>query len=104
MSTCMAQMLTLNDLRRLSKTLESEHLADTANFCLSVIRELICIARYANRIYKCPHSGLSGCPHLRGVAQYTFNVNQLGPRRSARLIEVSVFQGVRIEGFHCIYK
>ena len=27
--TCMAQTLTLNDLRRLSKTLETEHLTDT---------------------------------------------------------------------------
>ena len=55
-----------------------------------------------HRIYKCPHSGLSGCPHLRGVAQYAFYVNQSGPRRSVRLIEVSVFRGVRIEGFHYI--
>ena len=54
-----------------------------------------------HRIYKCPHSGLSGYPHLRGFAQYAFYVNQSGPRRSVRLIEVSVFQRVRIEGFHC---
>ena len=73
----------------------------TRKFLSVVIRELICIARYANRIYKCPHSGLSGCPHLRGVAQYAFYVNQLEPHRSVRLIEVSIFQGVRIEGFHC---
>ena len=60
------------------------------------------MAAKQHRIYKCPHSGLSGCPHLRGFAQYAFYVNQSGFRRSVRLIEVSVFQGVRIEGFHCI--
>ena len=56
-----------------------------------------------HRIYKCPHSGLSWCPHLRGFDQYAFYVNQSGPLRSVRLIKVSVFQGVRIEGFNCIY-
>ena len=44
----------------------------SANFCLSIIRELICIGRYATPyFFKCPHSGLSGCPHLRG---FTLNM------------------------------
>ena len=55
-----------------------------------------------HRIYKCPHSRLSGYPRLRDVTQYAFYVDQSERRRSVRLIEVSVFQGVRIVGFHCI--
>ena len=39
---------------------------------------------------------------IQGCNKRIVNVSFLGPRDSVLFIEVSVFQGVRISGFHCI--
>ena len=122
----MAQTLTLNDLKRLSKMLETEHLTDTlciivfVSIMYSSLNDLIIIIILCMQIFVRPLCGsylyCTLCNtvfisvhildyrgfRISGVSQYAFYVKQLGPRRSVRLIEVSVFQGVRIEGFHCI--
>ena len=41
---------------------------------------------------------------IQGCNKCIVNVSCLGPRDSVLFIEVSVFQGVRISRFHCIYE
>ena len=46
---------------------------------------------------------LSRWPYLRVADQYSIMVSRSGPLQTVWKSAVSAFQGVCIEGFHCIY-
>ena len=60
---------------------------------------VLCNSRWRNYVV----SGLRNIEvyAIQGCNKRVVNVSSWGPRDSVLFIEVSVFQGVRISGFHC---